>query len=75
MFTKEEYDRGDAVAISWHIDDVKSIDPSLTDDQAREVLANFERHHEGGMETMWEDLKFHVNYFKENNNGGDETTN
>lgn len=63
MFTKAEYDRGDAIAISWHIDDVKSLDDSLTDEQAREILANFERHHEGSMEQMWDDLQYHINEF------------
>lgn len=66
MFSKETYERGDAIAISWHIDDVKEFDPKLTDDEAREILANFENHHEGSMESMWDDLQFHVNNFKEN---------
>lgn len=61
MFTQAEYDRGDAIAISWHIDDVKSLDDTLTDKQAREILANFERNHDGSMEQMWQDLQFHVN--------------
>lgn len=65
MFTQAEYDRGDAIAISWHIDDIKEIDPDLTDDQAREILANFDNHHEGSMESMWEDLKYHIDEFKE----------
>lgn len=65
MFALEEYENGNAVAISWHIDDVKSLDDTLTDEQAREILANFERHHEGSMETMWEDLQYHVDNWKE----------
>lgn len=65
MFKQSTYDRGDAIAISWHIDDVKAIDDSLTDEQAREVLRRFENHHEGSMESMWWDLEFHVNELKE----------
>lgn len=65
MFTKEEYDRGDAIAISWHIDDVKSLDDKLTDDEAREILANFESNHDGSMEQMWYDLQYHVDEFRE----------
>lgn len=65
MFSKKEYDRGDAIAISWHIGDIQGLDDSLTDEQARTVLSNFERHHEGSMEAMWEDLKLHIDMFKE----------
>lgn len=72
MFTKAEYENGDAIAISWHIDDVMSIEPrsgdlkdALTEDEARQVLANFERHHEGSMESMWEDLKYHADLVRE----------
>ena len=60
MFTQAEYDRGDAVAFSWHKDDFKKIDPDLKDEQARQVLANFEKHHEGSQEAMWLDLEYHV---------------
>lgn len=74
MFTQETYDRGDAIMFSWHIDDVKSVleqaedyDPNntLTDEECREILRNFERHHDGSMIAMWEDLEYHVNEFKE----------
>lgn len=65
MFSLKEYESGNAIAISWHIDDVKAIDDSLNDEQARQVLANFADHHEGSMESMWDDLQYHVNNFKE----------
>ena len=65
MFTQETYDRGDAIAFTWHIDDVKSIDPALTDEQAREVLKNFEEYHDGSHEAMWEDLKTNVQWYRE----------
>lgn len=65
MFTIDTYEKGDAIAFSWHIDDVKSIDSSLTDEQAREVLSNFNSYHDGSQEAMWEDLKINVNWYKE----------
>lgn len=64
MYTLETYERGDAVAFSWHIDDVKGFDPSLTDEEAREILKNFERHHDGSQQAMWDDLEYHVDEFK-----------
>lgn len=67
MFTQEEYDRGDAIALSWHIQDVKEFDPELTDQQARQILANFADHHDGSMQAMWDDLQYHVQKFKEEN--------
>ena len=36
----------DKITITWHIDDVKSIAPDLTDDQCREVLQAVERKHD-----------------------------
>jgi len=66
MFTKETYNKGNAIAFSWHIDDVKSIQNSLTDEQAREILARFENNHNGSHEAMWEDLRLSVDWYKEN---------
>lgn len=65
MFTQAEYDRGDAIHIDWHIDDVKGLDESLTDEQAREILANFQNHHEGSMQAAWEDLELHISMWRE----------
>lgn len=72
MFTQAEYDRGDAIAISWHIDDVKSLDDTLTNDQAREILASFERNHDGSMESMWNDLQYYLDKFREARDNGQE---
>ena len=60
MFSLDTYEKGNAIDISWHIDDVKSLDKTLTDGQAREVLANFNNHHESSMESMWDDLQYHI---------------
>lgn len=35
-----------SIAIIWHVDDVKSIRPELSDEQAMEVLERFEKHHD-----------------------------
>lgn len=64
MFTQAEYDKGNAIAFSWHIKDVHGLDENLTDDQARQILANFKEHHDGSMQAMWEDLRLHVDEFK-----------
>jgi hypothetical protein len=53
----------DTITITWHIEDVKELDDTLTDDEARQVLASFERNHDGSMMAMWEDLQYHVDEF------------
>lgn len=62
-YAKSLEDEDNKIAITWHIDDVKSLDDSLSDEQAREVLHNFQRHHDGSMQAMWEDLQYHVDEF------------
>lgn len=64
MFTMKEYEDGDAIAFSWHIEDVLSLDASLTVEQARVILANFNNHHEGSQDAMWADLQYHIDDFK-----------
>ena len=71
-FDIEEYERGNAIALSWHIQDVLALEPesgdlkdALTEDEAREVLRNFERHHEGSQDSMWVDLKYHADLVRE----------
>lgn len=53
------------IAFVWGVEDVIGLDPSLTEEQAWEVLQAFEHHHEGSMESMWADLEFHISRFKE----------
>lgn len=65
MFTKEEYANGNAIALSWHIDDVKVLDPTLSDEDARKVLKGFENNHDGAQGALWDDLQFHVDNFKQ----------
>ncbi|NJR56748.1 MAG: hypothetical protein HC768_20710, partial [Acaryochloris sp. CRU_2_0] len=46
----------DQIAIIWHIMDVKERSPSLTDDQAREVLARVMNTHDANHGINWEVL-------------------
>lgn len=58
-------EEADKISLVWSIEDVKSLDSTLTDEECREVLRNFERHHEGSMEQMWLDLRYHIDCLKE----------
>lgn len=66
-YLKDEEEK-DKFIITWQIDDVKSVDEDLTDEQCVEILERFEHHHEGSMEAMWWDLEYHVGEFKEAQN-------
>jgi len=53
----KNFDDKKQIAIIWSIEDVKSLDDTLTDDQAFMVLQAFELNHDGSMLAMWEDLQ------------------
>ena len=57
------------IALIWSIEDVQGLDKKLTDEQAFEVLKNFEKHHDGSMEQMWLDLRYHIDEYKREENG------
>ncbi len=42
------------IAIYWHIDDVKSIRPDLSDDQASSVLIHLKRTHDANEGINWQ---------------------
>ena len=46
------------VQISWSVDDVYSIRPDLTEDQAMEVLQNVKDNHDADLGVCWETLNF-----------------
>lgn len=48
---------GDSIDITWNIEDVKSVRPDLTDEQAREVLRFAKRHHDSNVGISWEVLE------------------
>lgn len=56
----------DTIEISWHIDDVKSLDESLTDAEAREILNIAKHEHDATIGINWDVLQCHINYYKEN---------
>ena len=47
--TSEEW-----ITIRWHIDDVLSIRPDLTNDQARQVLLSLKHGHDANIGINWE---------------------
>ena len=44
---------GDEISIVWHIGDVLSRRPDLTNEQAREVLRKVEREYDGNVGISW----------------------
>ena len=51
---------GGEVAIGWVIEDVQSVRPDLTDDQARQVLQAVERNHDATIGINWDVLDYHA---------------
>lgn len=43
----------DWIAVFWCVDDVKSVAPHLSDDEAREVLETAERRHDADIGINW----------------------
>jgi hypothetical protein len=62
-YLREQYAKDKAI-ITWQIEDVKSLDENLTDEEAITILKSFEGCCDGSMEQMWYDLQFHVDEFK-----------
>ena len=50
----------DEISITWHIDDVKSLDDSLTDKQCREVLQMAKNKHDAIIGINWDTLQYHI---------------
>jgi hypothetical protein len=63
----------DHIAITWHIEDVKSADeqredqtvPPLTDEQCREVLQAVKAHHDATIGVNWEVIAFWIDQVRE----------
>ena len=53
------------IAIIWDINDVKSIDPDLSDDDCREVLIRAQDDHDANEGINWNVLESHVNMHKD----------
>jgi hypothetical protein len=60
-------EKGDAIAILWHINDVIDFaahkDVNLSEDQAREVLANVRRSHDAEIGISWDVIDIHIDMF------------
>lgn len=52
------------IAIHWYVDDVISVDKTLTQQQAANVLAYAKRHHDATIGINWEVLEAHIDYLK-----------
>jgi len=52
----QEFDPTKEIAIIWHIDDVKSVRPDLTDEQALEVLQQVKSKHDAEWGVSWTTL-------------------
>lgn len=47
-------------AIFWHVDDVKTLRPDLTDEQCQEVLEACEHGHDASVGLNWDDIRTHA---------------
>lgn len=54
----------DTIAISWHIDDIKELDSTLSDDEAREILEMAEDMHDATVGINWDVLQEVINIYK-----------
>ena len=50
----------DKITIIWCIEDVKSLDDNLTDEQAREVLRLAEKYHDCNIGISWDVLSYYI---------------
>lgn len=67
-FLKSEENRKDRIDSSWWIDDVKSLDESLTDEQCREILQAVNNNHDATVGINWDVLQAEIDSYKEENN-------
>ena len=52
------------ISITWHIEDIKSQDSSLTDNQAREILHELKDRHDANIGINWEVIDIYIDNFK-----------
>jgi hypothetical protein len=55
--------REDAIAIIWTIDDVKSLNDKLTDDEARVILGNIRDNFDAGIGINWDVIQVEVDNY------------
>jgi len=49
------------ISIAWYIEDVQSIRPDLTDQQASEVLLDLKNNHDANVGINWETIEIVAN--------------
>ena len=54
----------DEIAITWSYEDVQSEDPTLTDDEARQVLQLMKDGHDATIGINWDTINAWIHYFK-----------
>jgi hypothetical protein len=60
--------KGDAINISWHIDDVKALghesgfedENELTDEECRDILTSIERKHDATIGINWDVIQVYI---------------
>lgn len=54
----------DEISITWSYEDVQGQDPTLTDDEARQVLKLMKDGHDANIGINWETIDAWIDYFK-----------
>jgi hypothetical protein len=54
----------DEISITWSYEDVQQQDPTLTDDEARQVLKLMKDGHDATIGINWETIDAWIDYFK-----------
>ena len=54
----------DEISITWHFTDIQSVDDSLTNDEARQILQLIKNNHDANIGISWETIDAWINYFK-----------
>ena len=51
---------GEAIAIVWQVEDVKSVRPDLNEEQCKQVLQECDRRHDATIGINWEVIEIHA---------------
>ena len=54
----------DTISITWHIDDIKCQDATITDDQARKILQELDNGHDATVGINWEVIDTAIEGYK-----------
>jgi hypothetical protein len=54
-----------SISVTWNIEDVQSLDPNISDDQAIEVLELALDNHDANTGINWDVLEFWITQIKE----------